>query len=223
VNDTAGPAIRIFLDDRSFRSGDVVTPQPLLIVDLADTSGINSSGSSLGHRIEAWIDGSPTAIDLTEYYQTSLTDYRSGSAERSLLGLEPGEHHIRVRAWDIYNNPRVGEAIFKITEGGEAELVVTNVVNYPNPMARETEFTFQHNQSRPLDVEIAIFTAAGRKVRTLEARSVTDRFVRVHWDGTDADGDPLANGVYLYRLNVRVPSNPDAGEYESIEKVAIVR
>jgi hypothetical protein len=223
VSDTAGPAISIYLDDRSFRSGDVVTPQPLLIVDLSDTSGINSSGSSLGHRIEAWIDGSPNAIDLTDFYQTGVTDYRVGSAERTLLGLAPGEHHVKVRAWDIYNNPRMGEALFRITEGGEANLVVTNVVNYPNPMGRETEFTFQHNQSRPLDVEIAIFTMGGRKVRTLEARSVSDRFVRIPWDGTDSDGAPMANGVYFYRIRVSVPGNEEAGTYESIEKVAIVR
>ncbi|MBC8145830.1 MAG: type IX secretion system sortase PorU, partial [bacterium] len=96
VTDTAGPTIAIYLDDRSFRSGDVVTPEPLLIIDLDDTSGINSSGSSLGHRIEAWIDGNPNSVDLTDFYQTGLTDYRLGSAERTLLGLEPGEHTVRV-------------------------------------------------------------------------------------------------------------------------------
>ena len=223
VTDTLGPELAIFLDDRSFRSGDVVTPQPLLIVDLSDTSGINSSGSSLGHRIEAWIDGSPNAIDLTDFYQTGLTDYRVGTAERTLIDLEPGEHTVKVRAWDIYNNARVATATFMITEGGESELVVANVVNYPNPMARETDFTFQHNQSRPLDVEIAIFTASGRKVRTLEARAISDRFVRVRWDGTDADGTPMANGVYFYRLRVNVPGNESLGEFETIEKVAIVR
>jgi hypothetical protein len=223
VSDTMGPEIAVYLDDRSFRSGDVVTPEPLLIVDLSDTSGINSSGSSLGHRIEAWIDGSPNAVDLTDYYQTGLTDYRVGSAERTLLDLEPGEHTVKVRAWDIFNNPRVGIATFRITEGGESSLVVANVVNYPNPMSRETEFTFQHNQSRPLDVEIAIYTTAGRKVRTLEARSVSERFVRIPWDGTDADGAPMANGVYFYRLRVNVPGSESLGTFETIEKVAIVR
>lgn len=222
VTDTVGPTISIFLDDRTFRSGDVVTPQPLLIVDLNDTSGINSSGSSLGHRIEAWIDGSPNAFDLTDFFQTGLTDYRLGTAERTLIGLEPGEHSVRVRAWDIFNNARVGTAIFRIAEGGESELVVSNVVNFPNPMSRETDFTFQHNQSRPLDVDIAIFTPSGRKVRTLEARSVGDRFVRIPWDGTDNDGAAMANGVYLYRIRVRVPGS-DATEFEAIEKVAIVR
>jgi hypothetical protein len=222
VTDTHGPQITLFLDDRSFRSGDVVTPEPLLIVDLKDTSGINASGSSIGHRIEAWIDGSATSVDLTETYQTLPTNYGEGSAERRLLNLEPGEHSIRVRAWDIYNNATEGESYFRISEGGSEELKVVDVVNYPNPMSRETDFLFRHNQSEALDVEIEIFTTSGRKVRELVSSGVTDRFVRVHWDGRDTDGRAVANGVYLYRLRVKVGSD-ETKQFETIEKVAVVR
>lgn len=223
VTDTDGPDIKLFVDDRTFRSGDVVTPEPLLIVDLADPSGINSSGSSIGHRIEAWIDGDPNSVDLTETYQTQPTDYGQGTAQRRLLELGPGEHQIRVRAWDIYNNVSEGSTYFRIADADENELKVLDVVNYPNPMARETDFLFRHNQTRPLDVDLSIFTPSGRKVRELEARSVSDRFVRIRWDGTDADGHQLANGVYLYRLRVRVVGDTEDREFETIEKVAVVR
>jgi hypothetical protein len=230
ITDKSGPAIKLFMDDRSFRSGDVVTAKPMLIVDLDDSSGINSSGSSIGHRIEAWIDNNPKSIDLTDSYQTLPTDYRQGTAQRRLLNLEPGEHSVRVRAWDIYNNPAETSGTFRIAAEGEQTLTVVDVVNYPNPMTRETDFLFRHNQSSPLDVEITIFTVSGRKVRTLQSLGVRDRFVRVHWDGTDADGAPLANGVYLYRLKVRKNAVATTGEsgsaeqtFETIEKVAIVR
>ncbi len=223
VTDHSGPDIKLFLDDRSFRSGDLVTTEPLLIVDLSDPSGINSSGSSIGHRIEAWINGNPKSVDLTETYQTQPTDYSQGTAQRRLLELEPGEHHIRVRAWDIYNNVSENAAYFRIADVDEKQLKVVDVVNYPNPMARETDFLFRHNQTRPLDVDLDIFTSSGRKVRQLESRSVTDRFVKLHWDGTDSDGHQLANGVYLYRLRVRIVGDTEGREFETIEKVAIVR
>ena len=223
VTDAEGPEIRLFLDDRTFRSGDLVTPEPLLIVDLADTSGINSSGSSIGHRIEAWIDGDPKSVDLTETYQTEVTDYGKGTAQRRLLDLAPGEHQVRVRAWDIFNNVAETSTYFRVADVDQEVLKVVEVVNYPNPMTRETDFLFRHNQTRPLDVDIAIFTPSGRKVRELEARSVADRFVRVHWDGTDTDGQRLANGVYLYRLRVRIVGDEAGREFETIEKVAIVR
>lgn len=223
VTDHTGPDLKVFMDDRTFRSGDMVTATPKLIVDLSDTSGINSSGSGIGHKIEAWVDNAATSIDLTDLYQSDITTYRMGTAERQLLDLTPGEHTVKVRAWDIFNNPSEGTALFRIAEGGDQSLQVTDVVNFPNPMDRETDFLFRHNQTRPLDVDIAIFTTSGRKVRQLEARSVTDRFVRVHWDGTDGDGDRLANGVYFYRLRVRVAGDDSGQEFETIEKVAVVR
>lgn len=222
IVDREGPAIRIFMDDRSFGSGDVVTPEPVLIVDLSDTSGINSSGAGLGHRIEAWFDNSPRSVDLTDSYQTLPTDYRQGSAQKRILDLSPGEHTVRVRAWDIYNNPSETTTSFRIMESGQENLRIVDVVNYPNPMERETQFLFRHNQTAPLDVDIDIFTPAGRKVRHLEARSVSDRFVRVPWDGADADGRFMANGVYLYRLRVRVVGD-ESKSFETIEKVAVVR
>jgi hypothetical protein len=223
VTDVHGPELHLFLDDRSFRSGDMVTPTPLLIVDLADSSGINSSGSGLGHHIEAWLDGSARSIDLSDNYQTLPTDYGKGSVERRLLDLTPGEHQIRVRGWDIFNNPSEGVAYFRIGEHADSVLEVEQVVNYPNPMSRETDFTFVHNQTRPLDVEIAIFTLSGRKLRQLETRGARERFVRVHWDGTDSDGGLLANGVYLYRLKVRIAGDESGNEYQIIDKVAIAR
>jgi hypothetical protein len=224
VTDVKGPAILVYMGDRSFRSGDVVAAEPMLLVDLADPSGINSSGSSIGHRIEAWVDGDARSVDLTDSYQTLPTNYAEGSAERRLVGLtEPGEHTVRVRAWDIYNNAAEATAYFRIAEGNEQELRVEDVVNFPNPMARETDFLFRHNQTKPLDVHVSIYTTSGRKIRDLELKGTTDRFVRVHWDGTDADGQSLANGVYLYRLRVNVAGVEGGQQFETIEKVAVAR
>lgn len=223
VTDRVGPEIKVFLDDRTFSAGDVVTPSPLLIVDLADTSGINSSGAGLGHRIEAWIDGDPASVDLTDRYQTLPTSYQQGSAELRLDSLSAGRHELRVRAWDIFNNPSETTTFFKVSEQGEGALEVVDVVNFPNPMVRRTDFTFRHNQVRPLDVDIAIYTVSGRRVRELQVRGVADRFVRIEWDGTDGDGTALANGVYLYKLRVRVSGEESLPVFETIEKVAIVR
>ena len=221
--ETVGPDITIYLDDRSFRSGDVVTPSPMLIVDLEDESGINASGAGIGHRIEAWIGENPDPIDLTDFYTTSAEDYRVGSAEREILDLLPGEYRVRVRAWDIFNNPSEGVAYFRILEGEAGDLVVTDVLNYPNPMGRATEFLFRHNQSAPLSVTVDIFTPAGRKIRRLEDQNVTDRFVRIPWDGHDADGNRVANGVYFYRLRVSMGEGDEEQVVEVIEKVAVAR
>lgn len=74
------------------------------------------------------------------------------------------------------------------------------VYNDPNPLATETTFylvyfpaphSFDH-------IVIRIYDLGGRQVAQPHAED-TDR---VTWDGTDFNGNNLANGVYLYRVYV---------------------
>ncbi len=198
VVDSEGPKIQIFLDSRSYRPGDVVSDPPTLIVDLTDSSGINTSGASIGHRLEAWLDDSPESIDITDYYKSKVNTYREGSVEYPLGSLPAGTHKLRVRAWDTYNNYSTEETVFDIETS--IGLRLSNVFNYPNPFRYMTYFTFEHNQVSPLDVEVKIYTVAGRCIQSLKQSGLTDRPVKVLWDGIDRDGDALANGVYLYKI-----------------------
>jgi hypothetical protein len=201
VEDSEGPTIDIYLDNRQFRSGDLVSEQPQLLVDLFDESGINVSGGGVGHRIEAWLNEGES-IDLTDYYTGTVDSYQEGSiVYRFTEELEPGPHHLRLRAWDVYNNSATEEVFFQVASGDN--LSIRNVYNYPNPFRDATVFTFQHNQSMPIDVDIRIYTVAGRMIARLREYSVGDRFVRIPWSGRDDDGDRLANGVYLYTVTAR--------------------
>ncbi len=216
--DTEGPEITMYLGDRNFRSGDLVSEQPLLLVDLYDESGINISGGGVGHRIEAWLNDGES-IDLTDYYTGAVDSYQEGSIEYQMEELEPGPHHLELRAWDVYNNSSTGEIFFEVASS--EKLSVQNVYNYPNPFQRETVFTFQHNQSVPIDVEIKVYTVAGRLIAELQEYSITDRFVRIPWSGYDDDGDRLANGVYFYKVIARTVD----GEYTSevLGRLAVMR
>ena len=202
VNPKIGPSIQMYLGSRSYRSGDLVGENPLLIVDLADSSGINTSTSGVGHRIEAWLNNASQSTDLTSYYTSKLDSYREGSIQYQLQGVPEGKNTIRVRAWDSFDNSGVAETAFQVAASDN--LTVTDVFNYPNPFgASGTEFTFRQNQTEPLNVTVKIFTVAGRLIRTLEAYGGGDSFVKIPWDGRDRDGDVIANGVYLYKLIVR--------------------
>jgi hypothetical protein len=201
VNDGAGPSITISLGNKSFRPGDAVGTAPLLLVDLADSSGINTSVTGIGHRIEAWLNDGRQSVDLTDAYTSSLDNFRRGTVTYQLSGLPEGKNTIRVRAWDSFNNSATAEVDFDVASTDR--LSVTNVLNYPNPFAGGgTLFTFRQNLSEPLKVLVKVFTVTGRLVQTLETQSSGDSFVRVPWDGRDRDGDAIANGVYLYKLTV---------------------
>lgn len=219
VADAQGPDIRIFLDSRGFRSGDVVGEQPQLIVDLADSSGVNTSIAGVGHRIEAWVNAAPEGRDITEYYTARLDSYQQGTVQVPLTGLSQGRNAVRVRAWDTYNNASTAETWFSVaaTDG----LRISDALNYPNPFPNGTEFTFRQNLLTPLSVTVKIYTVAGRLIRTLETQVPGDPFVRIPWDGRDRDGDLPANGAYLYKLIVRTTD----GRYTSevLGRLAVLR
>ena len=217
--DHEGPTIHIALDSRNFRAGDVVSENPTLIVDLRDSSGINTSTAGIGHRIEGWINNSVQSRDLTQSYASKLDDFREGTVQTQLTGLPLGRNSIRVRAWDSYNNSATAETYFEVATSDQ--LSIADLFNYPNPFADETQFTFRHNQQGALDVEIKVYTIAGRLIQTLRTTSTGDMMVRVPWDGRDRDGDRIANGVYLYKVTVRTLDGRFTSE--ALGKLSIVR
>jgi hypothetical protein len=217
--DAEGPAIAIYLDSRGFRPGDAVSAAPTLILDLADSSGVNTSRAGVGHRLEAWFDGQPSSVDLTDYYRSAPDTYTKGAVTYPVGALAEGSHHVRVRAWDTYNNSATAETQFSVGEGGGLSL--SNVYNYPNPFSGSTWFTFEHDQMSPVDVEVKIYTVAGRMIHSLPAYAVEGRLVKVAWDGRDREGDAVANGVYLYKVIARTLDGKYSGE--ALGKLSVTR
>lgn len=217
-SDSRGPTIAIYLEDRAFRPGDVVKPEALLLVDLSDESGINTSTAGVGHRLEATLDGT-RAIDLSPFYRGNLDTYQSGEIRYQLTDLAEGRHTMTIKAWDVHNNSSTAETYFEVRRG--EPFGIFNAMNFPNPFSRQTVFTFQRNSTAPVDVEVKIYTVTGKMIQHLESRAVIDRFVRVPWDGRDRDGQEVANGMYFYKIIVRSPFEQQSGEV--VGKCAIVR
>ncbi|MGH2567142.1 MAG: type IX secretion system sortase PorU, partial [Bacteroidota bacterium] len=201
VADTTGPQLQLYLDSEAFRPGDFVKPDATLIVELYDESGINTSTAGIGHRLEAVLSSKQQPLDLTEHYRGNLDTFQSGLVVYPLTGLEEGRHALTVRAWDIHNNPSRVETYFEVRAAEDAALF--NVLNFPNPFSSSTIFTFQRNSFEPVDVEVKIYTLAGRLIESLDVLSVSDRFVQIPWNGRDRDGNELANGVYFYKVITR--------------------
>ncbi|RPI15041.1 MAG: type IX secretion system sortase PorU [Ignavibacteriae bacterium] len=197
--DTTGPEIKLYINNRDFREGDVTTENFKLIADLFDESGINTTGT-IGHKIDGVLDNKENLkYDFTPFYNSDST-YKSGSFEYSFSSVSEGEHIIKVKAWDTYNNS--SEKTLHFIVASHSILKLMNVYNYPNPFADRTAFTFQHNYSSAVNVNIKIYTVAGRLINEILKKDITDKFVAIDWPGTDKDGEKLANGVYIYKLSV---------------------
>ncbi len=198
VSDDTGPQIDIFVDGRDFKPGDIVSGKPRLIVDLSDTSGINTTGNGIGHRIEAWLDDEPESYDLTMNFVTSVENPRKGTTEKELDQLEPGVHKVKVRAWDVYNNYSTSETYFRVAPKGE--VVVHDLKNYPNPFEDGTTIKFKHNLKPPFDVKVHIYSITGNLIRSFAETGTTYYTTEVEWDGLDSNNNSLVPGVYPFKV-----------------------
>ncbi len=75
--------------------------------------------------------------------------------------------------------------------------------NYPNPFNPTTTIEFSLNQSGFEHVTLTVYNVLGKKVKTLY-NGVLDRGTyRFEWNGTNEANQPVASGLYFYRLQVK--------------------
>lgn len=217
IEDQSGPKVAVFMNNESFVFGGITTPDPTLLVKLEDDNGINVVGNSIGHDLTGVLDkNSAGSYILNDFYEAALDDYTKGSVRYPLNNLAEGRHEMRVTAWDIANNPAEGftEFVVAVSE----ELALKHVLNYPNPFTTSTCFLFDLEQEQfgvEMDAIVQIYSVSGRLIKTLEQRIIYEgaRLGNDHciqWDGKDDYGDPLAKGVYLYKVKLRSANTGDA-------------
>jgi len=218
--DHVGPEIRIHFGQDNFSPGDFTSQNPTLHVIIVDSlSGVNIAGD-IGHQIALTIDDGD-AHNVTDYFQYDTGSYYRGELKYGLTDLTPGRHTLTIKAWDNSNNSSSEDAFFNVV--ADSLLKIRNVLNYPNPFRSTTQFTFE--VSREAEVTIQIFSVAGRMLRKLAAMQAQVGF-NVYpdaWDGTDAEGDPLANGVYLYRIQAKSREGGKSLQADEIGRVVIMR
>jgi hypothetical protein len=219
--DRQGPEIKLFLNDDQFVNGGITNQNPVLLIKLKDSSGINTAGIGIGHDLVATLDNDPRRFFiLNDFYQAALNSYQQGEVRFQLPVLDPGPHTIKVKAWDTENNSNEGVIDFVVANDEELEL--SHVLNYPNPFSTHTNFWFEHNKpGLPLQVHLQIMTITGRTIKTFSRTIITDgnRSAELEWDGRDDYGDKVARGVYLYKLRV---ISPDKKKKEVIERLVIL-
>ena len=70
--------------------------------------------------------------------------------------------------------------------------------NAPNPFNSETVISWF--QLEPGRARVEVFALTGQRLAVLRNGPQQAGYHRLHWDGRDDEGRPLASGVYLYRL-----------------------
>ena len=204
ANDSIGPAIYCYLNTRSVSNGDKTGTTPYFRAEIYDESGINASGSSIGHDLELIIDGELSrTYNLNDYFTFDFGDYRSGAVGFSIPELSVGRHTLLFRAWDVLNNSSVSQLTFEVVDGlsgGDLNVICTK-----NPATDYTSFIIKSasGDSGQETVMMEVFDFAGRQLyqQTRSATS-TDGTSTVTWNLNLSGGARLQTGVYLCRFTV---------------------
>jgi hypothetical protein len=210
--DQTRPQLEVTFDDQIVVDGDFVSSRPKILCKISDDSLLPIADTS---RVQVFLD--EQRVSYSNAGQLQLVSFPSGPVRAEAAfrpQLSGGKHVIEFFARDASNNAAYYRAEVQV----DTEFHLREVMNYPNPFRNETDFTYYLTQ--PADeVAIKIFTLSGRLIATIENAPNSAGFNRLHWNGLDADGDVLANGVYLYKLIAK------SGErkLEEIQKCVVMR
>ena len=203
--DTEGPVIQLYMNDTTFMPGDFTNQNPSLLAFVSDSSGINTTGIGIGHDIVTIInEDKELTFVLNDYYEAEENKYNKGRVVYPFSDLPDGEHNLSFKVWDVYNNSSIAYLNFLVVSS--EEMVIQNLMNYPNPFISETNFVFDHNQKgNELDILIEVFRVDGQLVKRLNTTLQPEgsRSEPITWDGSTDSGDKIGRGFYVYRVIVR--------------------
>ncbi len=216
IGDYINPILDVTFDGRHILNGDIVNPKSeiyislkddndfLVMNDISDTTlfGIFLTGPDGVQKRIPFIDGSGNEV---LQWQAAESQYKKFKIIYSAYFETDGIYTLLVQGSDRSGNLS-GDSQYKISFEVIHESSITKLMNYPNPFSTSTRFVFTLTGSEvPDEFLIQIMTVSGKVVREITEDQLGQIYIgrnitEYAWDGTDEFGDPLANGVYLYRV-----------------------
>jgi len=184
------------------------TPNPIVIASPAtlfargtdaETGGANLAAAEYSIGVAPAAAGSGTA--MTSTFDSVAVSLSAAINTNLILS---GDRTIWVRARDAGGNWGAASALAVRVNGtdllsvDETPKVTFLAPGAPNPFAGALRLRFGF--ARPSVAELAIFDAAGRRVRTVASGPYGAGVYSIAWDGRDASGGSAAPGLYFVRL-----------------------
>lgn len=219
-NDDEGPEIDLYLNHPGFESGNITGSAPILYASIFDKSGVNTSGSGIGHDITVILNGdSYNPIILNEYFVASPNDFRSGAVAYQIPKLEPGRYTLSFKAWDNYNNSSMVETEFVV--GSSNELAIRDFVMYPNPISTGSTVNIRFNTDEAnaaLTILCEAISFNGRITGSIKIQSLVDGNTLAPVSIDPYQLGIRTPGLYLLRFGIK---SGNGKETQRIEKLLI--
>ncbi len=221
IRDEINPNMDVTFDGIYIMDGDVVSPTPLIEVELRDNNPFLFKGDTLGIEIFLGQTCETCPLERISFQDPNLSFIPASENQNFVIQYRPnelvdGEYRLTVNASDASGN-LAGVGPYEITFEVVNESTVTNFYPYPNPFSTSTRFVFTLTGSViPDQIKIQIFTVSGKLVREITQDEIGpikigNNITEYAWDGKDEFGDQLANGTYLYRVLLQSSSGQGFG------------
>ena len=242
INDNEPPKVKLYMNNTNFAEGGITDQNPMLLACITDDTGINSTGSGIGHDITVYLDGQIiNTVVLNDFFASgegngclnpSLADYQKGNVTYPFRNLSIGQHQLTFKVWDINNNSTTATLNFEVKDEADQHLVINRPLNWPNPFTNKTYIQFEHNCDDILDVNVQIYTITGKLVRTLTQPVVAEPFLQgfrtprqaIEWDGRDDFGATVAKGTYIFKIFAKSQNQEKCkGSATAVEKMVLLK
>ncbi len=199
ANDREPPNVLLFADNVRLLPGDTtrVPKRFRLNGGLTDPSGILLLPGQT-YSLSLYLNERSALVSLLDYFHYDDNQGSSGSFNFP-LELEQEKDSLFFICADNCLNGRV--LVHYLKTDLREELRLDSCLVYPNPASNRAYFTFI--LSRPATVTVKIYTISGRLLRTIGPQQCHFGYNQIEWDTRDRDGNALANGVYLYKIDAR--------------------
>ena len=214
------PILDVTFNGIHILNNDIVAPTSEILITLNDENPYLILDSDLDTSLFGIYltdpDGNQTRIPFMDGSGNMIMQWIPGDQNQNKFKIiypayfeKSGVYSLLVQGEDKSGNLS-GDFDYEIDFEVIHESMITQLMNYPNPFSTSTRFVFTLTGDRiPDDILIQIMTISGRVVREITeselgviqiGRNISD----FAWDGRDAFGDQLANGVYLYRVKAKI-------------------
>lgn len=218
--DKINPILDVTFSGRHILNNDIVSPTSEIVITLKDENQYlvmdsNSDTSRFGVYV---IDpkGNQKRIPFMNSKGETVMQWIPADAQNKKFKIiypalfeENGKYTLMIQGTDRSENLS-GDLQYRVNFEVVKESQITYLMNYPNPFSTSTRFVFTLTGSVvPENMIIQIMTVSGKVVREISEAELGRVYIgrnitEFAWDGTDEFGDPLANGVYLYRVKAQI-------------------
>ncbi len=211
--DDINPVLDVAFDGKRLMDGDLIAPNPVITVVLKDESRVRIRQDTIGINLTLQKNDCDGCLPERINFSDPRLTWQALPENRFEIVYQPdplsdGSYRFAVQGQDLSGNLS-GFEPYQINFQVINASTITHFYPYPNPFSTRTRFVFTLTGSQiPEDIKIQIMTISGKVVRTIHRDElgplrIGDNITEFAWDGTDAFGDQLANGVYLYKVSIR--------------------